>query len=84
MFLQTLVIPLMDLMCKSEKYFADPETYKPERWLRKEGSKSRLHPFILLPFGYGVRSCLGQRFAQQEIYLAIAKVMILALFNMLL
>lgn len=43
---------------KSEKYFSDPMTFKPERWLRGHESSS-IHPFLLTPFGHGARTCAG-------------------------
>ena len=72
---QTLISFNNQTMCKSTKFFDDPEVYRPERWLRSENAK--VAPFIHLPFGQGVRMCIGKRFAEQEIYLATIKVSIL-------
>ena len=40
--------------------FDKPDTFIPERWLREERENSEIHPFASLPFGYGVRMCLGE------------------------
>ncbi|XP_050393999.1 cytochrome P450 10 isoform X2 [Patella vulgata] len=58
------------------KYVKDPTFYRPERWLRDEkGERVDPIPTVgLTPFGIGVRNCVGRRFAEQEIYLAIAKI----------
>ncbi|XP_071112825.1 probable cytochrome P450 12a5, mitochondrial [Haliotis cracherodii] len=60
---------------KNKKYFPNPEEFRPERWLRdKDGKRSVDIPSAaLLPFGFGPRQCLGKRFAEQEIYLAVSK-----------
>lgn len=42
----------------NEKYFPDPESFKPERWLRSSGDEK--HPFAMLPFGFGSRMCVGK------------------------
>ena len=44
---------------RSKKYFEDPLEFKPERWLRENRGES--HAFSILPFGYGVRMCLGKK-----------------------
>ena len=43
-----------------ETIFSDPESFVPERWVRKERGENTIHPFASLPFGYGVRMCLGR------------------------
>ncbi|XP_068713686.1 cytochrome P450 27C1-like [Montipora foliosa] len=58
---------------RSKKYFEDPLEFKPERWLRENRGES--HAFSILPFGYGVRMCLGRRVAELEIYLFFCKLL---------
>lgn len=55
----------------NEKYFPDPESFKPERWLRSSGDEK--HPFAMLPFGFGSRMCVGRRIAEQELFLTLTK-----------
>jgi hypothetical protein len=43
---------------KSEEYFPKPLTFLPERWMRG-GESSDVHPYLLTPFGHGVRTCAG-------------------------
>lgn len=42
----------------NEKYFPEPEQFRPERWLRS--SENERHPFAMLPFGFGSRMCAGK------------------------
>ncbi|XP_070183359.1 cytochrome P450 27C1-like [Littorina saxatilis] len=60
----------------SDKYFREPRQFLPERWLRnEEGQRERsISGFAHLPFGFGPRNCIGRRFAEQEMYLVIAKI----------
>ena len=62
-----------DLIQKQDSYFEAPEEFVPERWLRDQDQKL-IHPFAALPFGFGSRSCIGKRFAEQEVSLALIKV----------
>lgn len=56
--------------------FPDPESFRPHRWLRKNkaGVPGVQHPFGSVPFGYGVRSCLGRRIAELEMQLLLVRV----------
>ncbi|CAG0914444.1 unnamed protein product [Notodromas monacha] len=56
---------------RDSKYFSDPDEFKPERWMR--GTREDIHPYATIPFGHGLRMCLGRRFAEQEMWLLTAK-----------
>ncbi|KAM4626738.1 cytochrome P450 27C1 [Discoglossus pictus] len=57
-----------------EDYFSAAEDFKPERWLRK-GNLDRVDNFGSIPFGYGIRSCIGRRIAELEIHLALIQLL---------
>jgi len=52
--------------------FPSPETHQPERWVRG-GAGNSTHPFLLTPFGHGTRMCAGRRFAEQDLYCLLAR-----------
>lgn len=57
-------------MQRNPRYFAQPEAFKPERWL--DGSTRALPRFAYFPFGGGPRVCIGNHFAMMEIALVLA------------
>lgn len=68
----TLVFCNFMVTCRLPQYFKDPDVYNPNRWERTGKNKGDL-AYCLLPFGHGVRKCIGHNFAELEIYVALAK-----------
>ncbi|CAH1793199.1 unnamed protein product [Owenia fusiformis] len=62
-------------MGRNEAIFGDALEFKPERWLRAGSNKAPYSPFASIPFGYGVRMCVGRRVAELEMYLIITRVL---------
>ncbi|XP_076450255.1 cytochrome P450 302a1, mitochondrial-like isoform X2 [Babylonia areolata] len=61
---------------KTEQYVREADRFEPQRWLRGNTSPlGHVHPFILMPFGFGSRACVGRRFAEQEYSLALIKIL---------
>ncbi|XP_067890578.1 cytochrome P450 27C1 [Heterodontus francisci] len=54
--------------------FERPGEFRPHRWLRKTDT-DRVDNFGAIPFGYGVRSCVGRRIAELEIHLALVQLL---------
>nr|QIS60147.1 cytochrome P450 314A1 [Pardosa pseudoannulata] len=57
--------------CKQSQFFSDPERFRPDRWYT-----CPRQPFLMLPFGFGSRMCVGRRFAETEMHTALAKLIL--------
>ncbi|MBK8397678.1 MAG: cytochrome P450 [Leptospiraceae bacterium] len=57
-------------MHHDERFYSDPYTFRPERWLPEEADARP--KFAFFPFGAGIRMCIGNQFAEQEAILALA------------
>jgi cytochrome P450 len=66
----TLVFPAIVLVQRSNDAFADPEEFRPERFL--DGSPQ---PYTFIPFGGGTRRCIGAAFAVMEMKAVLATVL---------
>ena len=64
-----------EILARDVRHFGpDPEEFRPERWIESDArSSGKIHPFSVRPFGFGKRICLGKRFAELELQLAVIK-----------
>ncbi|CAH1100800.1 unnamed protein product [Psylliodes chrysocephalus] len=53
------------LLHRDPKYWKDPLTFNPDRFLPEENSKR--HPCTYIPFSYGARNCIGKYYAFQNL-----------------
>jgi cytochrome P450 len=63
-----VIAVMMVSIMKDERYFPEPDRFRPERFLEKKFSLSEF-----MPFGGGARRCLGAAFAEAELALAVAE-----------
>jgi cytochrome P450 family 110 len=66
----TVVAGCIYLAHHREEVYPDPDKFIPERFLER-----RYSPFEYLPFGGGVRRCIGMAFAQFEMKLVISSIL---------
>ncbi|CAG0904012.1 unnamed protein product, partial [Cyprideis torosa] len=71
----TSVFPFTFATRMNPKYFPEPEKFLPERFLRSGPKELSAPAFSYLPFGHGVRMCIGRRFAEMEMWILLSKLL---------
>jgi cytochrome P450 len=66
----TIVLPAIALVQRDARYYDDALAFRPERWL--DGSAP---PYTWIPFGGGVRRCIGAAFATLEMKVVLREVL---------
>lgn len=66
----TMVAPYINLVHRSAVHYPDPEQFRPQRFLGRRPDTA-----VWLPFGGGVRRCLGATFAQVEMRTVLREVL---------
>ena len=66
----TVVVPAIALIHLRGDLFPDPHAFRPERFLDEQP-----HAYSWIPFGGGVRRCIGAAFAQYEIRIVLQTVL---------
>ena len=66
----TILASSINLVQHSSRHYPDPEEFRPQRFLDQ-----RADPAVWLPFGGGVRRCLGATFAQTEMHTVLREVL---------
>jgi cytochrome P450 len=56
-----------------ERFFPDPLSFRPERYINEEGKL--IKPESIIPFAIGRRSCLGETLARMEIFLYLTSML---------
>jgi unspecific monooxygenase len=67
----TFVIGCIYLLHQREDLYSQPEQFKPERFLERQFS-----PYEFMPFGGGVRRCIGDALASFEMKLVLATILL--------
>jgi len=85
---QTVVVTQNQVICRLPEYFDQPNSFVPERWLRDDDventgqtstKQKSVHPYLVLPFGHGPRSCIARRFAEQNMQVVLLRVRVCTL-----
>lgn len=71
----TTLVLCNSVISSDEDHFPDPLAYIPERWLRNTETRGTMHPFAVLPFGFGRRNCVGKRIAELQMHVFIVKLL---------
>ncbi|XP_072940488.1 cytochrome P450 302a1, mitochondrial [Epargyreus clarus] len=69
----TVIVTQNMIASRIPQYVKDPLRFKPERWIRGSAEYEIIHPFLSLPFGFGPRSCIARRIAEQNMCITLIR-----------
>ncbi|XP_014221136.1 cytochrome P450 302a1, mitochondrial [Trichogramma pretiosum] len=71
----TNVVTQNQVSCRLSDFFESPNDFVPERWLRDRNAtgQAKIHPYLVLPFGHGPRSCIARRLAEQHMQILLLR-----------
>jgi cytochrome P450 len=71
------IVPNLYAVHRNPDYFADPEEFRPERFIEtsESGEVTVKRVEELMPFGVGRRVCLGKILAEREVFYAVASLL---------
>ncbi|KAF7994436.1 hypothetical protein HCN44_003908 [Aphidius gifuensis] len=72
----TNVLTQNQVISRLEKYFTEPNKFKPDRWLKdnSDSNSKSINGFAVLPFSHGPRSCLAKRLVEQIMHIFLLRV----------
>ena len=68
---RTVIFLSQYLLHRDPRFWDDPGTFRPERWLAGEPAQ---HRYAYFPFGAGPRICIGEQFAWMEGVIVLATI----------
>ncbi|XP_018407711.1 PREDICTED: cytochrome P450 302a1, mitochondrial-like [Cyphomyrmex costatus] len=76
----TVIVTQNQVIGRLPEYFDEPNLFRSERWLRDNNDgvnkwrEKFVNPYTVLPFGYGPRSCIARRFAEQNLQVILLRI----------
>jgi cytochrome P450 len=72
------IVPSIHLVHRRADIYEEPNEFRPERFIEAEGGKDwgPTRPYTWIPFGGGIRRCLGAAFAQFEMEVVLKELVL--------
>ncbi|RZC40063.1 p450 domain containing protein [Asbolus verrucosus] len=70
----SLIVLSMYTSGRDGRYFKNPDSFEPRRWDREDKDYNIGMQKATLPFGMGLRGCVGRKVAENQLYKALNKI----------